>query len=167
MIPLDLQKGVVKRLEEVFENIQYEKPPKTGKKVDEETNSLRKVQVFSQKLPVKEGKNDTQFPFVLVKLVDGVQTDRSNPHIVQIAIYVGVYDESFENQGHEDVSLMLNKIIHAFETHPIVGGCFEVDFESPINWSIADENTEPFYYGGVSIHFEVPKVGRTDLEEYL
>lgn len=167
MIPLTLQKGIVERMEEVFKNIQYMKPPKTGANVEESNSELQKVQVFSQRLPVKTGKNDSQFPFVLVKLVDGVQTDRENPYIVQVAIYVGVYDEDFNNRGHEDVSLMLNKIIHTFQEKPIVGGSFEVDFESPITWSIADEDTEPYFYGGISLHFEAPKIDRTDLEAFL
>lgn len=167
MIPLELQRGVVKRLEEVFQNIQYEKPPNTGKNATVEPSVLREVQVFSQRLPVKEGKNDNHFPFVLVKLADGVQANRMSQHIVQIAIYVGVYDESFENQGHADVSLMLNKIIHTFQSSPVIDDMFQVDFDSPITWSISDEDTDPYFYGGISLHFEAPKVDRTDLEAFL
>lgn len=161
MIPLELQDGLKKRVESIFENYRYKRPSKDN----EETDQLTSMHVYTQNLPVKESKDDSPFPFVLIKLEEGNQANLIDAdHLVNVNLIVGMYDSDNDNQGYRDVSLVLNKIFESISRNPVIDGVFDLNANSKINWSISDEETGPFYFGGIGFTFTAPKFEREDLE---
>lgn len=165
MIPLRLQEGIRKRLENLFEKNQYQRPPKS--KESESDINYSKLNFFEQNLPAKNAKDDSPYPLVLVKLVHGDKANSNADHKINIQIAVGMYNNSKSDGGHRDVAQILSSSIEHFEKNPIVEGMFELDLDSPINWELSDEDTFPYYFGAVSLNFKMPLEqfkSRTDVE---
>lgn len=154
MIPLRLQEGIKKRLETLFEKNQYRRPPKA--KENESEVYYSKMNFYSQNLPIKSSKDDTPYPLVLVKLVTGSKQNLNSEHIINVQIAVGMYNNSKTDEGHRDVATALSSAIEHFEKNPIVEGMFELDLNAPIDWELSDEDTFPYYFGAVSLHFKMP-----------
>lgn len=164
MIPLQLQDGLEKRMQLIFKDFQYKRPAKE----DEEIDPLVPIHIYTQNLPVKQSKDDSPFPFILIRLLQGRQEDMiDSDHLVQVNLIVGMYDNEKDNQGYRDVSLALNKIFESLSRNPIIDGVFPLDTESELNWSLSDEETDPFYFGGLSATFVAPKFQREDLEVFI
>lgn len=164
MIPLRLLDGLKERIETIFANYQYKRPASA----DEEEDPYSSVNVYTQRLPVKENRDDTPFPFVLVKLIQGNQADLvESDHLVNVSIIVGMYNRDNDNQGDRDVSLAIDKIVESLLKDPIIDGVFNLDTESELNWSISEEETEPFFFGGLACTYVAPKFQREDLNKYL
>lgn len=162
MIPINLRKELVKRLKKDLQSLLFQKPKKVA---DEQANNVP-LRFFEQKLPFKKGKTDTRFPFVLVELAEGIQKSQEDDqdYKVRMNFLIGIYNDSNENSGDDDVIQLLNSIMMNLEENPIVGGQFLLDPFEEVSWSISDEDTFPYYFGGLSTTFIVPKVVRTDLE---
>lgn len=158
-IPLGLQDGLKERLEEVLKDLTYDTPLENGKTI------LRKVQVFTQNLPVKKKSDDNPFPFVLIKLVDGTQSNRVSDHSVKTFFIAGIYDDNLENNGHREAVNLINKIIQTLTERPVIANKYEVDFDSPISWSLPEEETTPYYYASTAVFFDAQKITRLERED--
>lgn len=154
MIPLRLQEGIKKRLEALFEKNQYQRPPKT--KEDEGKKYYSPLNFYSQNLPIKNSKDDSPYPLVLVKLMTGSKPNLQSEHNINVQIAVGMYNNSKADEGHRDVATVLSFAIEHFEKNPLVEGMFELNLDSPIDWELSDEDTFPYYFGAVSMHFKIP-----------
>ncbi|AMW99313.1 hypothetical protein [Rummeliibacillus stabekisii] len=165
MIPLRLQKGIIKRLEKLFKKNQYQRPPKSDE-IESDVH-YSKLNFYEQNLPIKNAKDDSPYPLVLVKLMHGDKANSKADHIINIQIAVGVYNNLKSCDGHRDVAQILSSSIEHFEKNPIIEGMFELDLDSSINWELSDEDTFPFYFGAVSLNFKIPLEqfkNRTDVE---
>jgi hypothetical protein len=40
--------------------------------------------------------------------------------------------------------------------------CWRFNLRYPIEWSLSDEDTYPYYYGGLLMHFEVAAIEKED-----
>ena len=153
MIPLRLQEGLKKRLENIFETKQYTRPAKDTEDLSKEYFS--KMNIYLQNLPNKEQADEVFAPFIVIKLNTGGQANSNAKHLVNVSILVGMYDET-ATVGYRDVSLVLTNIMDELKNRPVIDGMYELDSDSPIDWELSEEETYPYFFGGLSVHFKAP-----------
>ena len=141
MIPTNLQDDLIMRLEKAFEHDLFN--AKGGKR--------SKLSFFTQNLPKKTDADDEFFPFILIKLIDGEQKNQQSDNMTNIAFVIGVYDNDTEQQGYRDITHIINKIVENVKKNPIVGREFELSY--PLKWKLHEEETDPYYFGGVEVPF--------------
>lgn len=143
MIPVNLQTGLKNRLEEVLKEVRLKSPD------DKEV----RVNVYEQHVPQSESDDELSlYPYVLIKLVDGEVENETSPHVIKVLFVVGVFDESYDNQGYKDVVLILQKLIAALEKSPVIDKKFVMRY--PLRWVVHEEDVYPFYFGGVETTWE-------------
>lgn len=166
MIPIRLRNALKVRMEIALENQMYKRPATEND--ENQIDPLVPIKIFEQRLPIKSEEEETPFPFLLIKLVSGEQTNLINgQHVVEVNFVVGIYDMRNENSGEDDVASVINKVLEDLQSNPIIDGFFELDFESSLSWSISDEENQPYYFGAVSAFFRVSKLMRQDLEGFM
>ena len=79
-------------------------------------------------------------------------------------IHIGICDHSKKNIGHRHIMNMIQDVVDRFAAEPLLNKKFRA--EQDIEWAIQDEDTYPFYFGGVAISFNVPKIGRREPKHY-
>lgn len=121
------------------------------------------LNVYEQNLPVvtDDEEDESQFfPYALVKLETGKTADDDSPWVVATEIHFGICDHSKKNIGHRHIMNMIQDVVDRFAAEPLLNKKFRA--EQDIEWAIQDEDTYPFYFGGVAISFNVPKIGRRE-----
>lgn len=105
-------------------------------------------------------RSDEFFPFIIVYVQDGVIQEGPMAHTVQTGFAIGVYDDNGERQGHRDILRIISKIEEKFEKNNILAKKFLLRF--PMEWSLqdADDDTYPYYFGGLSLNFDTPTYRR-------
>lgn len=130
---------------------------------DAQGKTVEGVTGYRQQLPVVlEDDEDPSkyFPYFIVRLQDGETKDDADPWTVTTDIILGIYDDSTDTNGHLDILWMIQKIIDRFAAEPLLCGKYRADPE--ISWALQDEDTYPFYFGGIELKFSVPKIERRD-----
>lgn len=153
MIPLRLQSELKERFEKLFADKQYERPPKDAESPTEKYYDQMKV--FQQNLPIKTKADDVYAPFIIVQLHTGNQPSTNAKNTVNVYVLVGMFDSS-GSSGYQDVAQALNQVIDDLKKFPKFADHYELDLESSIDWELSEEETYPYYYGGVSLHFKMP-----------
>jgi hypothetical protein len=145
MNALKLQDAIVNDLQKLFSKRKYLTP-------DGETAA---VSVFAQNLPKRDSEDDDDpFPYIIVRLDSGDIENQTSDYKVSVFLLVGVFDDSKNNQGHKTVLEMIELIQRHYEETPLLDGQFV--FTDPFHWALQDEESYPFFFGGVEISFSVP-----------
>lgn len=98
-------------------------------------------------------------PYVVVRAVRGTTSDPGAHQNVTVDLVICVYDDSeTSRQGMKDLHHIIEVISKRFQTDPLLAGTYSLLY--PIDWMISDEDTYPFYFGGMEIHFELPVITR-------
>lgn len=121
------------------------------------------VQVFPQRLPVMTEDEDDEtelFPYAIVRLGDAKTDGDEDPWHVTVDWLMGVYDDDRNGQGHLHILTMIERIANRFIAEPLLAKKYRA--EQNIETALQDEDTYPFYFGGIEITFAIPKVGRRD-----
>lgn len=121
------------------------------------------VQVFPQRLPVMTEDEDDEtklFPYAIVRLGDAKTAGDEDPWHVTVDWLLGVHDNSVDGQGHIHILTMIERITNRFIAEPWLNNIYRAD--QRITTALQDEDTYPFYFGGVEITFSIPKTGRRD-----
>jgi hypothetical protein len=120
------------------------------------------LNIYPQYLPAKKEQNDiAHFPYLLVKVMDGESKDEETEDTCKIAFVVGIYDEDDKYQGYKDVMNIIEKIRqHLFRKRYFEQ--FELMY--PFSWVIHEEDTYPFYFGGIETNWGIPKIIMEDEE---
>ena len=81
-------------------------------------------------------------------------------HTVQAGLAIGIYDDSSDRQGHRDVLQIISKVEERFEKNNLLAKKFILQF--PVEWSLQDpdDDTHPYYFGGLSLNFDTPTYRR-------
>ncbi len=119
--------------------------------------------IYAQSLPAKKEKSDSEhFPYVVIEATDGdEQQDQDEVNNVCTVMFViGIYDELENYQGDKDVLNTIEKIIYRLKTKKHYDGCFELT--TPMKWLIHEENTYPYYFGGIETHWNMPIINMDD-----
>ncbi len=154
MTALDLQEALVKEVEYLLKDITT---------FNAEGNRVEGVKAYRQQLPIitSDEEDDSKFiPYALVRLYDGKTEDDDSPWVVTTDIHLGVHDASTENQGHCHIMVMCQRIIDRFAAEPLLDRKYRA--EQDMEWAVQDSDMYPFYFGGVRIKFDIPKIGRRE-----
>ncbi|UKS54871.1 hypothetical protein [Exiguobacterium acetylicum] len=160
MIPIGLQTTLEDRLRMLFANKQFPTP----------SGETAPVTIHKQRLPEKTSEEDSPFPFIIVKMIEGSgQTEQIQP-MSKIGLIVGTFD-AFEvsgissNNGYIDLVQIMNDIEEDLIKRPIIDGKYEL--ELPLKWRINEEDTDPYFIGVLELDFATPNHTRTDVESLL
>jgi len=97
-------------------------------------------------------------PYIVVRAVRGTTSDPGAHQNVTVDLIICVYDDETERQGMKDLHHIIRVISLRFQKEPLLAGAYSLLY--PIDWMISDEDTYPFYFGGMELHFELPVITR-------
>lgn len=149
-----LQDALLKEVAEIVKDVISKDT--SGKEVSGATG-------YPQALPVvqaDEGDESQFFPYFIVKLSGGSTDDDDSPWDDTVNILFGIYDNDTKNEGNKTVMVMIQRVIDRFASEPRLGKVFRA--QQDMQWATQDEDTYPFFFGGVQIKFYVPKIGRKE-----
>lgn len=140
-----LQDALVSDLERLFRNRRY----KTA------GGELAAVSVFAQNLPKRESEDDDDpFPYIIVRLDSGTVENQVSPSKAAVLLLVGMYDDDRKNQGHRAVLEVLEEVRRHYEEVPLLDGAFV--FSDPYRWTLQEEESYPYFFGGAELSFDLP-----------
>ena len=119
------------------------------------------VKGYKYRLPLITAVDEDEsqfFPYFLVRLSEGKTEDDDSPWLVTADILLGVCENDKDVPGYEHIMVMIQRITDRFAAEPLLNKKFRA--EQDMEWAVQDEDTYPFYFGGVEIKFRVPKIGR-------
>lgn len=167
-----LQQDLVAELKRLFDGAEFRSPK----------GEREKLSVFSQALPIPESADPPEgdlapelieeglglsdaggaepFPYIIVRLETGAITQIDGEQTIKTTLIFGAYDNSLENQGHKDVLHMIQKIYERFAKNAILAAKYECVM--PINWALQDEESYPYYFGGMELNFNTIPLERED-----
>jgi len=118
-------------------------------------------EVIEEGLAASELENpEDPFPYAIVRITEGKIEQIDDNQAVTMLIILGVYDKAKENQGHRDILHMIQKIEERFGKNAILAERYECVM--PINWVLQDEESYPYFIGGLTLNFETLGIRRED-----
>lgn len=142
-----LQDALVADLTELFKDRLYKKPD----------GSSAATSVFPQALPKQQTDAEAEIdpvPYIIVRIDSGGIETQTDPYKVSLLLLLGAFDDGANNQGHRTILEMIELIQQHYEEHPDLAGQFV--FTDPFNWALQDEDSHPYFFGGIEITFNVP-----------
>ena len=170
MIATFLQDDLAADLAEIFKHFFLKDPQ--GKTVQ--------LNIFKQNLPIptaaempdtvtdeelEEGVYDAiakedPYPYIIVRVEQGKIEGIDQEQTVIVNLIIGVIDRGYENQGHKDVLNIIQKIYERFAKNAILAKKYECTM--PIEWALQDEESFPYFFGGMALQFETIRIRRED-----
>lgn len=162
--PLFFQKALVEEIKRITKDMLFQNP---------EGEELLKLEVFAQSLPIPERKqmadNDDTYktidyvdvepesavckcPWCIVKIENGNIAEINGFQNVEVVIGFGIYNPDNENNGHEELLNLIQKIYKRFSCDPLLDqqytctGAFE--------WALQEEDTFPYFFGAIGTTFQ-------------
>lgn len=140
-----LQDALVSDLRVLFQDRRYKTPG----------GDNAALSVFPQLLPKRVSENDDDpFPYIIVRIDSGDIESQTDPCKVSVFILIGIYDDDASNQGHRTVLEIMEVIQQHYEEIPLLDKQFT--FTDPFHWALQDEESYPYFFGGIEITFELP-----------
>lgn len=169
MVAAFLQSELADELKEILADFRLKNPQ----------GEIVGINIFEQLLPMPEpldqGKIDPQllenglvdeqtyldpYPYIIVKIEDGEIKDENSAQMVNIELHIGIYEPDYDKQGHKDILNIVAKIYERFAKMPVLNGKYTIQY--PFLWALQEEETYPFYFGGIGLIFEIAKIRRED-----
>ncbi len=169
MVAALLQDDLAEELKEILKEFRLKNPQ----------GQLSEVNIFQQNLPIPESlvredipeemlenglaediTAEDPYPYIVVKIEDGEIKDESSAQTVNTILQIGVFEDAFKKQGHKDVLNIISDIYERFAKRPVLNGRYTVQY--PILWTLQEEESYPYYYGGLYLSWEVAAVRRED-----
>lgn len=153
MTAIRLQRELKIRIEKVVEDLVL--PSQEGE--------IKKIAVYEQDTPRKlksasRNPESTDYPYVIVYL------DKGNNEQVKVLFIVAVFDDLETNQGHKDVSTIMEKIMQEFHKQPKFNNQFEM---VDLDWFLDDADTFPTHFGWLEATFEIPQIVTEEGVEFI
>jgi hypothetical protein len=113
--------------------------------------------IYTQNLPPKkDAKDDSMFPYGLIKLGDGEDDQDDASQDVVIVFATKDADQSY--QGYRDVMNCIQRVREYLREQPEIGKRYSV--KNPIRWAAPDDSaTYPYYFGAILVTFHIPQIG--------
>ena len=169
MVATFLQQELADELKKIFEGFRLKNPQ------GEESE----LNIFEQLLPMPEpaaqeeappellenGLAEEQtapdpYPYIIVRIADGEIKDENSAQEANITLLFGTYESDYDKQGHKDILNIIAKIYERFAKFPVLNGKYTIQY--PILWTLQDEESYPFYFGGMNLTFEIAAIRRED-----
>lgn len=154
MTAAEFQRELIEEVERILQGIQTQ---------NTSGETITGVKGYEQFLPIvaDDEEDESQFfPYFIVKLSEGKTSDDENPWTVTTDILLGCCDYSKKTNGHRHLLNMIQRICDRFVAEPLMNNKYRA--EQDMEWALQDEDTHPFYFGGVRIRFNIPKIGRRE-----
>lgn len=160
MTPDKLQEALVEDLLQLFD----------GETFASSTGEARPLRVYPQETPPMEGwdetdrQEDAPEPYIIVRLQEGSIADPDSPQVVSVILVICLYDAGDQRQGHRDILHVIARIVERYGENRVVrpsadltgGSPFTAQY--PIKWALQEDDTRPYYFGGVSLNFEASAI---------
>ena len=123
--------------------------------------NLIPINIYTQSLPVKEGKGDeNQYPYVLVCFDEEEIESRDNNLSVSVYFVIGILDQEKDKQGFRDVLQIANELYQHFFRKGIIANVFRPDY--PFKIVLQKYDTYPYFFGGIESKWELPVIGEEE-----
>lgn len=100
------------------------------------------------------------YPYIIVRVGDGEIENPDSAQTVNINLLMGIYEPDYDKQGHKDILNIIAKIYERFAKTPIFNGKYTIQY--PITWVLQEEESYPYYFGGMGLSFETASIVRED-----
>lgn len=153
MTPENLEADLVEEIKKLF----------TGFRLKNSVGNYAPLNVWEDCAPLKTDVTDADGqsildPYIVVRSVRGTTSDPGAHQNVTVDLVICVYDDETERQGMKDLHHIIEVVNLRFQKEPLLAGAYSLLY--PIDWMISDEDTYPFYFGGMELHFELPVITR-------
>ena len=148
MIATFLQDSLIQEVKKLFKD----------EKFQDQTGACVPLKVYAQNLPLESNREDEDedfFPYVIIKLDSG---EVQQTHDVKVIVIMGIYDDDQTKQGHRKVLHLIDGLYERFAKHNVLDKGYIASEE--IKWSLQEEDTHPYYFGGMEMTFTIPAVRR-------
>ena len=148
MTALEFQKDLAYEVESILKDVITKDP---------EGNTVVGVKAYRQFLPkvTEDDEDETKFfPYAIVRLSEGTTPDDFTPWIVTVDILLGVYDTDPTMGGGDHILIMIRRIIDRFSQEALLAKKYRC--ETQMDWAVQDEDTYPYFFGGVRLKFNIP-----------
>lgn len=161
MVAAEFQRDLIKEVETILKDV-------ISTNTSGET--VTGVKGYKQFLPIvaEDDEDESQFfPYFIVRVSDGKTEDDDEPWMITTDILFGIVNQSKMHEGHEQLLHMIELVVDRFVSEPLFARKYRANQD--IEWAASDEDTFPFFFGGVRIKFSIPKIGRRipDYENYI
>lgn len=168
MVATFLQDELAEELRKIFKGYSLKKPD----------GGMDKIHVFEQLLPMPEPAGEEippellenglvdgmtspdPYPYIIVHIDDGEIENAYSAQIVNINLLIGIYEPDYDKQGHKDVLNIIAKIYERFAKTPVLNGKYTIQY--PVTWALQEEESYPYYFGGMGMTFEIASIVRED-----
>ena len=120
-------------------------------------------EIYKGSLPIPDSEESPEpMPYIIVQLVNG--EIRLSSNIVSVRLILATYDDDKNNKGYFDILNAIEKIRQHYTKYPILNKRYvaKIDDKNSFEWSLPDEDTYPYYFGGIQLNFEVAHCDRED-----
>lgn len=173
-----LQKELCDEIERLTEDLKLKRPG---------CDDYVRLKAYRQMLPIAD-RDDTEildayggeesqnklFPFAVVQVDGGSIKEPSAEHRVNLSVIVGIFEDDKARDGHDDVMLIIERIIERFSKWPVLNKKFTLTVITDNNisnshelfeWALSDptDDAYPFYYGVLSLAFKMKGFEREDI----
>ena len=169
MIATFLQSELTEELRKIFSDFRLKNPQ----------GDSSGIKIFEQLLPMSEsGESEVippevlenglaeeqtipdPYPYIIVRIEDGEIKDEDSAQEVNVTLLIGVYEPDYDKQGHKDILNIIAKVYERFAKIPILNGKYTIQY--PILWTLQEEESYPYYFGGMTLIFEIAALRRED-----
>ena len=147
----DLQDALITEIEKLTKDV-------VTKNMNEE--QVIGLKGYAHQLPIllaDDEDPDQYFPFFIVRFDSGRSRDDDDCWHIAANVIIGIHDSAYHG-GHEHLLIVIQRIVDRFVWDPQLSKRYRADQD--IQWTVAEDDTYPFYYGAVAITFSAPKIGR-------
>ena len=126
-----------------------------GYKLRSAKDNLNPINVYTQNLPVKEGKDDEKmYPYVCICFDDEDIENRDANMNVKVYFIIGIIDRNKDKQGYRDVLHIANHIYQHIFRKGVIAKAFRASY--PFRIMIQQDDTYPYFIGGIETQWEMP-----------
>lgn len=151
----DLQESLIEEVSDVLRDIVTVNP--NGDKVTG-------IKGFAQYLPKTEEYDtdpDKVFPYFIVRFLDAETVDAKSTWDITISILIGIHDSDINNHGHYVTMEIIEKIINHFSVNGVAGPFSNrAVIDDSIKWILQDEDSWPYFFGGIELTSHIAKPRR-------
>lgn len=151
----NLQKELMKDIGNIFEKDLFK--DSLGKYVS--------LNIYAQNLPIREDEDaPDSVPYIVVRVLDGKVKGWVEAQEVQVMLIFGCFDDNVNNDGHEILLELIQKIEERFLKNPILSKQFMFlnDEQHPFEWALQEEESFPYAFGAISMSFRTPTIRKED-----
>ena len=123
------------------------------------------LNIYAQNLPIREDEDAPDpVPYIVVRVLDGKVKGWVEAQEVQVMLILGCFDDNINNDGHEILLELIQKIEERFLKNPILSKQFMFlnDEQHPFEWALQEEESFPYFFGAISMSFRTPTIRKED-----